>query len=137
MLIVKLHGDYKDTRIRNSAAELERYDEELDAYLDRVLDEFGLIVAGWSGDWDTALRGAILRMQNRRYPLYWLAYSEPSALAQELIDFRQGRVISGFGADSFFEGLLAKVEALEEASWSPPQSTALLLAEVKALSCRA
>lgn len=131
VVIVKLHGDYKDTRIRNSLAELETYDQELDVYLDRVLDEFGLIVAGWSGDWDAALRGAILRMQNRRYPLYWLAYSDRSAAAQELIQFRQGRVVGGMGADAFFGSLLAKVDALEEASWTPPQSVELLLVEVK------
>lgn len=131
VVIVKLHGDYKDTRIRNSLTELEKYDQELDVYLDRILDEFGLIVAGWSGDWDAALRGAILRMQNRRYPLYWLAYSDPSAAAQKLIRFRQGRVVGGMGADTFFGSLLAKVDALEEASWTPPQSVELLLVEVK------
>lgn len=129
--IVKLHGDYKDTRIKNSSAELAQYDDALNSYLDRILDEFGLIVAGWSGDWDAALRSAISRMKNRRYSLYWLAYSSPSAAAQKLIDFRKGRVVSGLSADGFFEGLLAKVEALEEAAWLPPQSPELLIAEVK------
>lgn len=129
--LVKLHGDYKDTRIRNSVAELAAYDDALNIYLDRILDEFGLIVAGWSGDWDAALRAAMLRMVNRRYSLHWLAYSTPSSAAQELIDFRGGRVVSGLNADQFFGGMLAKLEALEEAAWSPPQSTDFLLAEVK------
>ena len=131
VIIVKLHGDYKDTRIKNSVAELAAYDEALNRYLDRILDEFGLVVAGWSGDWDAAWRAAISRMPNRRYSMYWLAYSAPSAAAQQLIDFRRGRVVSGLGADAFFGGLVAKLEALEEATWLPPQSTDLLLAEVK------
>src|SRR5215211_402173 len=37
--VVKLHGDYRDPRIRNTPAELAAYAPELDALLDRVLDE--------------------------------------------------------------------------------------------------
>ncbi len=115
-VVVKIHGDYKDNRIKNSPTELATYNPSMNTYLDRILDEFGLIPAGWSGEWDTALRNAILRMPNRRYSLYWLAYSEPSAEAQELIDFRRGRDIQGMGADEFFKTLLLKVESLEEGS---------------------
>lgn len=55
-VVVKLHGDYRDTRIRNTPAELERYSRAMNQFLDRALDEFGLMVCGWSGEWDTALR---------------------------------------------------------------------------------
>lgn len=61
--VIKLHGDYMDARIKNTSDELERYSPMMDGLLDRVLDEYGLIVAGWSGDWDTALRNAIMRTQ--------------------------------------------------------------------------
>lgn len=127
LTIVKLHGDYKDMRIKNSAAELAAYDDVMNLYLDRVLDEFGLVVAGWSGDWDAALRAAVLRMANRRYSLYWLAYSTPSTSAQELIDFRRGRVIEGLTADQFFDRLVGKVEALEDSTWSSPQDINILI----------
>jgi hypothetical protein len=40
--VVKLHGDYLDTRILNTEAELARYPRPLERYLDRVFDEFGL-----------------------------------------------------------------------------------------------
>jgi NAD-dependent SIR2 family protein deacetylase len=46
-VVVKLNGDYLDTRIRNTPAELAAYDPRMNQYLDRVLDEFGLIVLGW------------------------------------------------------------------------------------------
>jgi hypothetical protein len=55
-LVVKLHGDYRDTRIKNTVEELANYAQELDEFLDRVFDEFGLLVCGWSSAWDTALR---------------------------------------------------------------------------------
>jgi hypothetical protein len=50
--IIKVHGDYLDTRIKNSTEELGTYDVEINALLDRVFDEYGLIICGWSGDWD-------------------------------------------------------------------------------------
>ena len=55
--MIKLHGDYLDTRIKNTEPELAAYDKALDEMLDRIFDEYGLIVSGWSGDWDIALRG--------------------------------------------------------------------------------
>ena len=52
--VIKVHGDYLDTRIKNSPAELAEYDPRIDRLLDRVFDEFGLIVCGWSAEWDAA-----------------------------------------------------------------------------------
>jgi hypothetical protein len=69
--ILKLHGDYKDARILNTDSELTAYPTQYDTLLDRIFDEFGLIVCGWSGEWDHALRAALLRAPNRRYPVYW------------------------------------------------------------------
>ena len=71
--IVKLHGDYKDTRIRNTEQELSEYPSKINKLLDEILDRFGLITVGWSGKWDKALRKAILRSPNRRFQMYWLA----------------------------------------------------------------
>jgi SIR2-like domain len=71
--ILKLHGDYKDARILNTDAELNVYPKKYDRQLDRIFDEYGLIVCGWSGEWDRALRAALLRAPNRRYPVYWTA----------------------------------------------------------------
>ena len=59
--VFKVHGDYLDTRIRNTAVELDQYPPEFDNLLDRIFDEFGLIVCGWSAEWDGALRSALVR----------------------------------------------------------------------------
>jgi SIR2-like domain len=69
--ILKLHGDYLDTRVLNTAAELAAYDDRVDALLDRILDEYGLVICGWSGDWDTALVDAITRCPSHRFTTYW------------------------------------------------------------------
>jgi hypothetical protein len=65
--IIKVHGDYLDTRIKNTPDELASYEPALDRVLDRVFDEFGLIICGWSAEWDTALGSAIERCPNRRF----------------------------------------------------------------------
>ena len=62
--VLKLHGDYKDARILNTDAELHTYPSEYNRQLDRMFDEYGLIVCGWSGEWDHALRAAFLRAPN-------------------------------------------------------------------------
>ncbi|WP_423194643.1 SIR2 family protein [Cupriavidus sp. H18C2] len=48
--LVKLRGDYKDARILNTDAELAAYPPEYDRLPDRVMDEYGFIVCGWSGE---------------------------------------------------------------------------------------
>ena len=58
--VFKVHGDYLDSRIRNTPAELDQYPLEFNRLLDRIFDEFGLIVCGWSAEWDGALRGGDL-----------------------------------------------------------------------------
>ena len=59
--VLKLHGDYKDARILNTDQELSAYPESYNGLLDRIFDEHGLIICGWSGEWDHALRAAFLR----------------------------------------------------------------------------
>lgn len=49
--ITKVHGDYLDTRIRNTPDELRGYDDATNALLDRVFDDYGLVVCGWSATW--------------------------------------------------------------------------------------
>ena len=71
-VVVKLHGDYQDSRIRNTEEELAAYPDAFNALRDRVLDEYGLIICGWSATWDPALRDAIERQRSRRYTAWWV-----------------------------------------------------------------
>lgn len=129
--VLKLHGDYKDARIRNTDAELADYPPEFDRLLDRIFDEFGLIVCGWSGEWDHALRAALLRTPNRRYPLFWCSRGQVSDRAQELIDHRHGRVIRINDADSFFSALSERVNTLADTHRPNPRTVELLVNSTK------
>ncbi len=131
--IVKLHGDYRDTRIKNTEAELATYSPELNKYLDTILDEFGLIVCGWSAEWDSALRSAILRCPSRRYTTYWAHRGELTDEAKRLIRHRDAKTIQIESADSFFGELAQKLDALRSVSAAHPVSAEVAVATVKKL----
>jgi hypothetical protein len=129
--ILKLHGDYKDARILNTDAELSTYPPEYDGLLDRILDEHGLIVCGWSGEWDHALRAAFLRAANRRYPVFWGLRGNAGAGAQELIQHRKARVVTIADADSLFTTLRQRIETLEQSQRQNPLGIELLVNSTK------
>lgn len=129
--VIKLHGDYLDARILNTQDELERYPAPIDALLDRIFDEYGLTVVGWSGEWDTALRNALLRTPTRRYPLYWAAKGVMTALGQDIVNGRGGRVIDIDDGDKFFVKLADTVDALAAARRPHPESLVVTLALAK------
>ena len=66
--ILKLHGDYKDTRILNTDEELNAYPDPYNKVLDRIFDEHGLIVCGWSGEWDYAPSSTLYKICSRPRP---------------------------------------------------------------------
>lgn len=129
--IFKIHGDYKDTRILNIETELGSYPPAYDALLDRILDEHGLVVCGWSGEWDTALRAAFLRAPNRRYSVFWAARGTPGDGASELIAHRRARIIPIADADGFFIALQQRVETLEQTHRQNPLGIELLVGSTK------
>lgn len=128
--IVKLHGDYLDLEQRNTVDELTAYPEEYDRLLDRIFDEYGLIVSGWSADWDHALMAALERRATRRYPLFWSAYSHPSEGATRLIAQHTGAVIENVTADDLFSGLTTRLEALDALA-APPLTRDMAVARLK------
>lgn len=129
--IIKIHGDYLDTRIRNTPAELAEYDDTLNGLLDRVFDEYGLIVVGWSAAWDTALRAAIERSPNHRFTTFWAARGKVEEGAKGLIERRRAVLIDIDGADSFFRSLSEKVTSLEQISGPHPLSAPVAAATLK------
>lgn len=129
--VLKIHGDYLDTRILNTPDELSKYPKEMERLLDRVLDEFGLVVCGWSADWDVALRSAVTRAPSRRFSTYWASRGAPSKAATALIAHRSAYTVSINDADSFFVELQRQVQALEDYSRPHPMSTAAAVSSLK------
>lgn len=129
--LLKLSGDYMDTRILNTDLELAEYPEAYEQHLERVFDEFGLVVSGWSGDWDIALRRALLRAPNRRYPFYWAKRGTLTDWGSKVVGHRDGRVVETEGADHFFTELQERVELFEQLRQANPDTVELLVASAK------
>ena len=129
--VIKLHGDYLDTRIRNTPSELQTYPPEFDELLAQIFDEFGLIVCGWSAEWDEALRNSIYRSRSRRFTTYWAARGEPGDAAGRLITHRKSEIVSIDDAENFFQTLRENVEAVEEFSRPHPLSTEAAVTALK------
>jgi len=117
--VIKLHGDYADLEQRNTADELAEYPEPLAAYLGRALDEYGLIVSGWSAEWDTALVRALEEVRSRRYPLFWSSYGTIGDDARHLIAQHGAVSLPGQAADDLFTGLASRLDALDRLATTP------------------
>ncbi|MCH8186721.1 MAG: tetratricopeptide repeat protein [Chloroflexi bacterium] len=122
--VLKLHGDYLDTRIKNTPAELDSYDEVVDALLDRIIEEHGFIVCGWSAAWDTALRRAFERSKSRRYTTYWADVVPPGEHASRLIELLHGEFVQVKGADAFFTDMVDKLKSLGDGGGVKTESRA-------------
>ena len=111
-LVIKIHGDYRDIRSLHTASELAWYPEVVERWLDQIFSELGMIVCGWSAQWDVALCNAVKRSVSGTYSWFWAEHGATSEAAEELITYRNAERISIDDADSFFQDILRRVERL-------------------------
>lgn len=130
-LVVHLHGDYLNpSSMLNTADELGSYPPGLDRLLDRVFDEYGLIIGGWSATWDTALRNALSRCPTRRFATYWVDPYPLGEYAADLCTQRQGAFVQAT-ADDFFGRLADTCAALEYSQRRHPATAEAAAATAK------
>ena len=129
--LFKVHGDYLDPTIRNTPDELAQYPCEFNQLLDRIIDEYGLVVCGWSAEWDKALCDALFRCPSRRFTTYWASHREPGDAAVHLIKHRQAELISIVDADSFFSEFRDHVVTIEEFPAVNPLSVEMSVTRMK------
>ena len=129
--IIKVHGDYLSTDLRNTVEELAGYDEPINGLLDDVFDQYGLVVCGWSGTWDSALRERILGSPNRRFATYWLHLGAPELHAQQIIGNRGVIAVEIQDAGTAMGELVEMVQALVDAADQRPVDTAVAVARLK------
>lgn len=130
-LVVHLHGDYLHaTGMLNTAEELDAYPREVNDLLDRILQEYGLVIAGWSATWDPALRDAITRNPNRFYATYWIDPHSLSEVAQDLRTRRRATYVQ-VDANTFFGRLMDACDAIADIGGRHPLTTQIAVATAK------
>ncbi|MGW5353427.1 SIR2 family protein [Streptomyces sp. NPDC004031] len=117
--VIKLHGDYADLEQRNTVDELDSYPDALQQLLERVVDEYGLLVCGWSAEWDKALVRTVEGTRSRRYPLFWAQVGRMSEPAARLTARHSAAVLDGLTADVLFADLERRIEALDRMTVAP------------------
>ncbi|MGO8879241.1 MAG: SIR2 family protein [Desulfomonilaceae bacterium] len=131
-VLVKVNGDYRDSRILNTPEELaKKYAPPLARLIKRTFDEYGLIVCGWSGEYDRALRSILESCSNHRFTIFWASKGELKQSAKELIRSKHAERVSISDADAFFQQLADNVLALEKFAKPHPLSTKMAVAKLK------
>jgi hypothetical protein len=120
--IVKINGDYQDTRIRNSIPELSEYPCNLATYIGAILDAYGLVICGWSAKYDTALASLLVEHPNIRYGTYWLSNEKPGSEAEQIANSRKADVIQIASADAAFQALADAIQSQDAGTSSDPFS---------------
>lgn len=133
--IIKVHGDYRDMRFKNITDELKEYSPELKGLLKQVFNDYGMIVSGWSAEWDTALKHTIRSVVGRRYSWYWHNFNEYlNPAAHEVVEFRDAHVIvDNRGADIFFYQLKENVLSISQNKKLNPDTLAMKISRLKKL----
>lgn len=113
LTLLKINGDYKDCRFRNTEKELSTYPKDLEDYLDAILKNFGIITCGWSATWDKALVGHITNNFNHRYSYFYTYLDDLSDEISELASKSKGETLQIDNADIFFTEMNERLKALE------------------------
>ena len=130
-LVIHLHGDYLSPHtMRNTKTELAGYRGDVEAFLDRVLADYGLIAVGWSATYDPALRDAIARQQARHYTSYWVEPGTQSPIATNLATARRMVVVPAT-ADIALGKLADTVQALTDRQARHPLTLAAAVSTAK------
>jgi hypothetical protein len=99
--------------------------------LHRVFDEYGLIVCGWSADWDIALCDALRACQNHRFTTYWALRGTATESAKELAILRRAKMLTINDANSLFLSIEQKLSALDSLQQPHPLSVPMAIASTK------
>ncbi|MBP2145292.1 hypothetical protein J2129_000746 [Methanofollis sp. W23] len=134
--IVKVNGDYPNTPLKMTPADLASYTPELEDYLDRILSEYGLIVCGWSAKDDTGLVNILAGKEGekervRRYSVYWCQRKDSGPLPEAIMESLHPSIIEIASADEFFGELHSRIEVLRRYEQKEKMSVSTAVQKVK------
>jgi len=130
-LVVHLHGDYLEPEtMRNTERELASYPAPMKKLVGQVLSEYGLVVVGWSANYDPALRDLVDRSPRSPFTGCWIDPRPLEAPAEGLRQRRDLGLIQS-GAGEALDMLRSSVAALTDRAPRHTLSTAALIGSAK------
>jgi hypothetical protein len=129
--VIKINGDYLDTKFLNIKSELSEYDPRIANLLTFIFENFGIVTCGWSAKWDTALVNILKASNKFRYSNYFLYTNNYSEDIEILNNHRRGSLVKIKNADNLFNELTENIHALENNYIENPLSSKIALNRVK------
>jgi hypothetical protein len=129
--VIKINGDYLDTNFLNIKSELSEYDNRIKNLLTFIFENFGIISAGWSAKWDSALVQILKSSNTFRYSNYFLYINNYSRELEELSNHRRASLVKIQDADKVFQELSENIKALESNYIENPLSSKIAIARIK------
>jgi len=101
--LIHLHGDYMyPESMLNTKTELQSYKPSVRRKLHEILQQYGLVISGWSARYDPALREAIKVHHPLRFTMLWMEPGEPlSPEAMQLVQLKKALVMRATAEDGF------------------------------------
>jgi hypothetical protein len=108
--VLKVNGDFERGTLRITPEDLKHYSPAIEDYLRRIFGEYGLVVCGWSGEFDTRLIQILCDAEiSRRYPVFWCRRNGGPA-PREVCEALMPNGLDIDDADDFFTALETVVE---------------------------
>jgi len=127
--VLKVSGDYATLGQRNARAELAAYPACWRRVLGRIFDDYGLVVIGWSSDYDVALAETLRGAASRKYPAFWTTlHGHLREPARRLVAQRGASLIDTYGADEFLPDIVARVDRIHSIASRKAQASVLPMA---------
>jgi hypothetical protein len=110
--IVKVNGNYPDTDLKLTPADLADYAPALKEYLDRIFSEYGLLICGWSGEHDIKLVEILTADRVRRFAIFWCSREASGRIPEEIRSKLHLSTIGITSANQLFDDLESRIQLL-------------------------
>jgi hypothetical protein len=127
--IVKVNGDFTSKELKITPEDLKIYNSAIADYVKRIGAEYGLIVCGWSGKFDTGLVEIFNTLGTRRYPTFW-ALRPDGEILRSLNTSLKPIPIQIESADDFFMEIQTIIDRLRIVERRQPLSTQVAIRKV-------
>lgn len=129
--VLKVNGDFERGTLRITPEDLKEYPLVIEDYLKQIFREYGLVICGWSGIFDTHLSEILCTPEiPRQYPVFWCLRNGarvPPGVCQVLLP----NGIDIDSADDFFTTLEVMIERFSRFEPRTTLSAAAAVKEVK------
>jgi hypothetical protein len=127
--VVKVNGDFSIKKLKITPEDLKLYDSAMKDYIRRIGSEYGLIICGWSGEFDLGLVEILAALEVRRYPTFW-ALRPDGEIPMGLNTALKPCPIQIESADGFFTGTHTVVNRLQVVERDQPLSIQVAIRKV-------